>query len=111
MVSSMGFEEAILLKTPNNLTQVELLGLHSKHWLNFDNNGNSVNSKNAHITINESDLIANNYPYRNSQQEINLDRHKVEVSDSSRFVKKYVILEWHPSETFGTIICTLGDYE
>lgn len=110
-IVSGGFSETITLQTPNGLNVLELNGLSSKHWLNFDNNGNSINSKNAHISINEADLIAADYPYRNTNEEISLKKHRVTVADATGQNKEFVINETMPSETFGTIICILGDFK
>ena len=111
MVSSMGFEEDIKLQTPNGGLLLELKGLHSKHWLKFDTDGNAINSKNAHVTIHESFLRENSYPVRNQNTgEIDLINHIVSVKDESSIEKHYVIIETMPSETLGIIICILGDY-
>ncbi len=104
-----GFEEDITLTTPNGLTVLNLKGLATKHWINFDTDGAPVNSKNAHITISESDLVTANYPVR-SGDEVFLRNHKVSVKDSTGSSKEYVIKEWYPNETLGLIVCILGDY-
>lgn len=110
-VTKGGFEENIQLQTADGNTTLDTTGLASKHHINFDTDGNSVNSKNAHICLSEQDLIDNAYPYRNADEEVDLLRHKVNVKDSSGIIKNYVIIETFPSETVGLIICILGDYE
>lgn len=112
IVSEIGFEENIKIQTPDGNTVLEFTGLHSKHWINFDNNGNSVNSKNAHVTIQESKLRAANYPVRNPRSgEVDLLKHKITVKDETLIEKEYVINETFPSETFGLIVCVLGNYK
>lgn len=110
-VTKGGFEEDIVLSTPDNSHSLQLKGLASKHWINYDADGGSINSKNAHICISEETLTNSGYPVRNAQNEVHLMRHKVDVKDSSGVVKNYVIKEWFPSETVGLIVCILGDYE
>lgn len=110
-VTSMGFEEDITLKTPNGVTTLQTTGWATKHWINFDSDGNAINSKNAHICIDEQVLSDAGYPVRNSNQEISLRNHRVSVADSSGIVKEYSIIEVFPSETFGLIACILGDFK
>jgi len=110
-VTSMGFQENIKLQTPDLGITLNVTGLASKHWINFDSDGNAINSKNAHITLDEKVLLDANYPVRNARKEVALRNHKVSVVDSSGVVKLYVIIEVFPSETFGLIACVLGDFE
>lgn len=111
IVTRGGFEELITLKSADGLAILELTGFVSKHWINFDTEGNATNSKNAHITIDEDVLKTAGYPYKNADNEVYLRKHKVSTPDSSGDVKEYVILEWLPDETLGLIVCILGDYE
>jgi len=110
-VTKGGFQEDIILESSNGLNKVEITGFVSKHWINFDTNGNSANSKNAHICIDEAQLLELGYPVRNSKEEVFLRGHKVYTKDSSVVVKSYVINEWFPDETLGLIVCILGDYD
>lgn len=110
-ITKGGFQEDIVLKTTDGLTTLETTGFVSKHWVSFDTDGNSANSKNAHICLSEDELVLANYPVRNSQNEVHLLNHRVSTTDSSGLVKKYVIKEWYPDETLGLIVCILGDYE
>lgn len=109
-ITKGGFEVDIILTSPADVV-LATTGLASKHWINFDADGNSINSKNAHICISESDLSDNGYPVRNADEEIYLKDHRVSVKDSSGILKEFVIKEWFPSETVGLIVCILGDYE
>lgn len=106
-----GFGVNILLESPTGET-AEIKGLHSKHHLAVDGNGNRVNSKNAHITFSESVLIAANpvYIIRDAQGNVNLKKHKVTVQDSTGNDCTYVMSQWFPNESTGTIICTLSDF-
>ena len=110
-ITKGGFQEDIVLKTVNGLTTIETTGFVSKHWINYDTDGSSVNSKNAHICIDEDDLVLKNYPVRNANNEVSLMNHRVTTKDSSGIEKKYLIKEWFPDETLGLIVCILADYE
>jgi hypothetical protein len=110
-IKSGGFQEDISLITPNGLITLFTTGLASKHWINFDSDGVPINSKNAHICLDEDVLTLNNYPYRNNDGDITLNRHKINVKDSSGIIKNYVIKEWFPDETLGLIVCILADYD
>lgn len=107
--SRLGFEESFTLQNPDKTLTLELKGIHTKHSLSFDSVGQRVNSKNAHILINEADLIAVSYPYRNKTGNVHLLKHLITASDSTGVQKEYVITENYPSETFGMIVCILQD--
>lgn len=123
---AIGWEEDIKLSTPDNSLTVNLKGIHTKHHISFDDVGQRINAKNAHILISEKDLLNAfnpdfntdyntdfnsilSYPYRNQTGNIALIGHKVEVSDFNGDIKKFIINETFPSETFGLIVCILGD--
>ncbi|KKN54307.1 hypothetical protein LCGC14_0593620 [marine sediment metagenome] len=86
-----------------------LNGLHSKHHMSMDTDGNMISSKNAHISVSEELLTAQNYPVRKAG-EVNLKNHRVSVKDSTGISKDYVIREWYPDETIGLITCILGSH-
>lgn len=108
-VTNGGFEVDIELVTPTNDRSLLLTGFATKHWINFDTDGNPVNSKNVHICIDEAILVANGYPHRSKNNEIFLKNHYVSFPDSSGLQKKYVVRENFPDETLGLIVCILGD--
>lgn len=109
-VTSGTASEDIILSTPNASLTVNTTGYVTKHWISFDSDGGSINSKNAHICLDEKTLTYLGYPVRNSNEEIYLFNHRISVKDSSGVLKEFVIKEWFPSETFGLIACILGDY-
>lgn len=106
-----GFQEDITLTSPDGSIVLQTTGWNTKHWINFESDGSPINSKNAHICIDEELLVAANYPLRNSDQEVHLQKHRVSVVDSSGVVKEYIINEWYPDETLGLIVCILGDFQ
>ena len=110
-VKSGGFEDNITLTTPDEVISIETTGFVTKHHINFDTDGTSINAKNAHICVDEKELTKLGYPVRDNSKEVNLLGHYVLVKDSSNEVKKYVIRENFPDETLGLIVCILGDFE
>ena len=102
------FGVSMTFMAPTNETAT-INGLHSKHHLNIDTDGNMINSKNAHISFSESLLTAKGYPVRKNG-EVNLKDHKVAVKDSTGNNITYIINQWFPDETIGLIMCTLGSH-
>lgn len=109
-VTKGGFEEDITLSTPDGATILNITGLATKHHINFDTEGNQVNSKNVHICIVESELQAAGYPVRDANTEVNLLRHRVSMPDSTGNTKDYIVRENLPDEALGLIVCILEDY-
>jgi hypothetical protein len=105
-----GFGESVTLENPQT-QEIEITGLHSKHHLGIDTDGARVNSKNAHISFSEQNVIDAGLTIRNNSGEVNLKGWKVRCKDSTGYVKLYVIREWFPSETTGLIVCILDDFE
>lgn len=105
--SDTGFAVEITLTAPTGEVAV-INGLHTKHHLAIDTDGNQVHSKNAHISFSEYSLDGLDYPLRNSKGEVDLTNHKVFVKDSTGLQKKYVIRERFPDETVGLIVCILA---
>lgn len=91
------------------LTQKTINGLHSKHHMQLDTQGQRENGKNAHVSFSES--LMTGYPIRDASGEVNMARHKVRVVDSTGTAITYVINQWYPDETLGLIVCILGDFE
>lgn len=105
-----GFGVEMTLTSPEG-DIVTVTGLHSKIHLGVDTDGNMVNSKKAHISISESFLVAEYYPLRNDDGEVDMEGHKISVKDSTGVVKNYVIKQCFPNETVGLITCILNDFE
>lgn len=92
------------------LETITINGIHTKHHLGIDTDGNMVNSKKASIAFSESLLIAP-YPVRNANKEVDLLNHLINVKDSTGIVKNYIVQQWFPDETIGLIVCILEDYD
>lgn len=112
IINSGGFEEDIQISDPSGILIINVKGLHSKHWLVHDTDGNLVNGKNAHITISEQELNEKGMQTRNQNTgNVDLKNFRISVKDSTLIEKKYIINECFPSETFGLIVCVLGDFK
>lgn len=103
------FTEIITFEAPDE-TSVQIRGFVSKHNLSIDpSNGLPVNTRNAHISVFENNLIDAGYTTRNADNEIELYGHKVTFSLFERSLT-FLINEAQPSDTQGVVVCTLGEY-
>lgn len=100
-----------MVLTAPDATTATVTGLHTRHHLGVDTDGNMVNSRNVHVSISEAALIASGYTYRNADNEVDLKNHRVTAADSSGEDRHYKITQWHQDETVGLIVIILGDYE
>lgn len=107
-LNEWGIEMTFVAPTLETAT---IKGIHSKHHLGIDTDGNAVNSKKAHVSFSEKFLIDANYPVRNANGEVDLTGHKVSVKDSTGITKNYIMISYFPNETIGLITCILADYE
>ena len=106
-----GYQLEIQMITPDNLTTINIVGWAVKVYQSFDSDGNQVNTKNVHVTIDEDVLVNLGYTPRNAKGEISLVAHKVSFKDSSGIVRNYIVRENFPDENLGLIILILGDYK
>ena len=105
-----GFGVSVEFTAPDSSTAT-INGLHTKHRVNVDQEGQPTNAKKASVVVSEALLLALNYPVRNSNGDVYLEAHRVKVKDSENVLYEYVIREWFPDEKVGLIVCILGDYE
>lgn len=110
-VTNGGFEEPLTIATPNGVLTIALTGWATKHHISFDADGNQINAKNVHVTLNEELLTTLGYPVRNARGEVNLMGHLVSFADSSKVIKNYIVRENYPDEVLGLIVLILGDYK
>ncbi len=103
------FGVMITLTSPSGPSLV-INGLHTKHHLAVDTEGNIVNSKKASLSFSES-LLISPYPCRNNFQEVDLKNHLASVKDSTGIIKNYLIQQWFPDEAIGLIVCVLEDID
>lgn len=111
IVMQGGFQDDILISNPDNTITVSTPGFRTKHWVNYDNEGNSTDTKNAHVCVSESDLVLKGITVRNNIQEVALKNYFVQVKDNTGILKKYVVRRNYPDETLGLIVLILGDTE
>ncbi len=109
-IASSGWQEDIRIETPDGLCSLEITGWATNHRINFDTDGNAANTKNVHICLKEKDLTSQGYPVRNSDGEVMLLKHRIHVKHENGNIRSYKVIEHLPSETFGLIVCILGDY-
>lgn len=88
-----------------------ITGTRSKHHLGVDNMGNSVNTKNAHISFHESQVISQGFTIRDGNGDVAIKGFTATLEDSTGNNSNYVIKEFYPSETVGLIVCILGSIE
>lgn len=115
IVNSGGYQVDIELTTPDGYKTVNITGWAVKVSGSFDSDGNQVNTKNVHCTIDEDVLVSQGYPVRTAKKqgilEVDLLLHKVKFKDSSGVVKNYQVRENIPDENLGLITLWLGDYK
>lgn len=96
--------------SPDGLITATINGIHTKHHLNVDTEGNAVNAKKATISVSEKFLIDAGYPVRNSSNEVSLNGHRIKAKDSTGILCDYILLSIFPNETIGLLTCILEDY-
>jgi len=95
--------------TPPSGDPVTIIGFGTAHHLNFDPaTGRPINSKNAHCSFSEKLLTDAGYPVR-VNDEVRMTKHQVLFEDSAGIERKYLINKTFPDETFGMIVCILGE--
>lgn len=107
-----GWGKELVLEAPNGQIAT-IAGLHTKIHLQYDPEGNRLNSKKAHVSFSEEALMAANpaYPLRNAAGQVHMPKHKVTVADSTGASVTYVVNEFYPDEVVGLIVCILGVIE
>ena len=111
--------ETVIVAVIDNGVDIEHEDLTGKIWTNsneipgngIDDDGNVVNTKNAHISFSEKQLTDASYPTRNADGDVALYGHKATWIDSTGSSITYTIREFFPDETIGVILCILGDLE
>ena len=106
-----GWGTSILLENADNSESVTLFGLAVKHHLGINTEGNFANVKTAHISFSEQLVIDAGFVIRNSEGEVHMPKYKATFADNRGVQVKYIIREWFPDESLGSILCFLGDYK
>lgn len=115
IVNKAGYQVEIEMITEDGSQTINITGWAVKVSGSFDSDGNQVNTKNVHVTIDEDVLTRLGYPVRTNKKrgivEVDLLEHKVNFADSSGVVKNYIVRENIPDENLGLILLWLGDYK
>lgn len=96
---------------PNSVT-VTVDAIHNKIGRKLDTaTGMIINTKNASIVVAESVLLTADplYPVRDSNEEVDMNGHFIDVADNSGVTKYYIVKETIPDEFLGLITLMLGD--
>lgn len=101
----------ILSANTSPVTTKTIAGTYRHINLQFDELGMvKANASTASCTITEAALIAASYPYKDSNGNINFERHRATIVDNST-TRSYVVDEWTPNYNLGEIILQLGYIE
>lgn len=114
IVNAGGYQVNIEMITKDGSKTVNITGWAVKVSGSFDSDGNQVNTKNVHCTIDEDVLIGLDYPVRTNKKgiaEVDLLQHKVNFKDCTGVLKNYIVRENIPDENLGLITLWLGDYK
>ena len=113
VINNGGYQLDIEFTSKDGSKTVNIKGWAVKVSGSFDSDGNQVNTKNAHVTIDEDSLTKLDYPVRSFRKkiaEIDLINHRVSFADSSGNVAHYTVRENIPDENLGLILLWLQDY-
>ena len=112
VINNGGYQLDIEFTSKDGSKTVNIKGWAVKVSGSFDSDGNQVNTKNAHVTIDEDSLTKLDYPVRSFRKkiaEVDLIDHRVSFADSSGNVAHYTVRENIPDENLGLILLWLQD--
>ena len=109
VVTKLGFQNDVFLINNLSMNFIQLKGLTSKHWIQFDSDGSPINAKNVHLNLIEKDIQELGFETRGKNGNVNLLDYYVIVQDSTNNYKKYQVKEVYPNESLGMIIFILGN--
>ena len=109
VVTKLGFQNDVFLINNLSINFIQLKGLTSKHWIQFDSDGSPINAKNVHLNLIEKDIQELGFETRGKNGNVNLLDYYVIVQDSTNNYKKYQVKEVYPNESLGMIIFILGN--
>lgn len=105
--SDGGFESDVTVLTSDESISVTIQAVAMKHHLAFDEEGQNVNSEQAHISVSEKILTDAGFPVRDNG-EVKMVGCKIKYVDSSGVEGVYVVNENYPDETLGLITLILS---
>lgn len=104
------FSKAMVLITPAK-EEISIIGLHTKHHLGVDTEGDTMESRTAHASFTEKQVTDQGKSIRNLKGDVDLAGWLVRVKDSTGTEVTYAVQKKFPDETFGLITCILEDYK
>ena len=72
VVTKLGFQNDVFLINNLSMNFIQLKGLTSKHWLQFDSDGSPINAKNVHLNLIEKDIQELGFETRGKNGNVNL---------------------------------------
>lgn len=109
LLTNRDFAVPIIFVSPTSETAT-INGWTSKHHIDFDSDGNMINSMKVNVSFAESDLTDANYPFRNGSSQVYLKNHLVTVKDSTQNTTQFKVSQWFPDERLGLITLILEEF-
>ena len=92
-------------------SEINIIGLHTRHHLAVDTDGQTVESLTSHAVFMETQVTSQDESIRNAGGDVDLDKWTLKAPDSTGTEHTYVFQKRFPDETFGLITCILEDYQ
>lgn len=90
---------------------INITGMHTEIWYEFDTDGNLVNTKLANVAVTNDALNATSYAFRDANGEVNFKNHKINVANVTGNTLNYIAKMWHPDEQTGLILIFLDSFQ
>lgn len=103
------FGVSIVFTSPDSVDTATIVGYTVKHHTAFDEMGVKISNKIAAVMVSELLLIGESYPVRNTDGNVYLLNHIVDVTDSNENISRYRVVKQFPDETLGSIVLILGE--
>lgn len=108
--SENDFSIPMVLIKPDK-TEINIIGLHTRHHLGVNTDGQTVESRTSHAAFMETQVTGQGESIRNGQGDVDLDKWTLKAPDSTGTEHTYAFQKRFPDETFGLITCILEDYQ
>jgi len=113
-INNGGYQIDIQMISRDGSLTINITGWAVKITGSFDSDGNQVNTKNVHITVDEDVLKSKGFPVRTNKkgiEEVDFSGVKANFVDSSGTLKSYFVREQFPNENLGLVNIGLGDHK
>ena len=108
IIKGGGFQTEITFKELTGEVLVSGTVTHPNFSVGED--GQAVNSKNVHATVNETDLVEGGITTRDGNNDIALRGKILSFTDSRGILDTWIVREFWPTRTFGHVVLILGSY-